>query len=150
MSAAFEAVAAWAYPAPLRSAFDTSGVIYAYPRGSDHDEPYPYRWEELPSDFVRDYIKAMWQTSAPAAVPGGWGMMKLWGFHMLAPETLMTILADCEAYQKSFSFLSWVTLKNSGRRMGDAFWQDRLDRKHAALWPRLTLVLCDDNKMRFR
>jgi hypothetical protein len=59
--------------------FDTSGEVYAYPPGGNHDDPFRFVWGDL-EPFVQGYVEC-------GQVP----------FASLTSAALTQILSDCDA-----------------------------------------------------
>lgn len=82
---------------------DTSGAIFvtAHPK---EGERYGYRWSDLPNDFVRGYVGAIFAEMhrADPDEPDIRLTLRWTRFSDLHPEALALILRDCEAWQEKY------------------------------------------------
>lgn len=92
-------------------------------------------WDDHPSDVGADEA---WDIDSDDPL----------AFHMIAPETLARIIADCEAFKAP------VRWRGATDKTGGRFWKERqrgLFARHAGQrFPPLTVSLGDDGKVRFQ
>ncbi len=121
---------------------DTSGAVLSPPGPT-----WPMRiiWSDL-SPFAQGYVEAMLRGpidlrgSVYESGGGTQDTLRL-GFSDLAPETLATILGDCEAFERV----------GAGRLPGGLLWKTRQTEGAIAQgMPPLTLYLDDTGKVRLR
>lgn len=127
-------------------ALDTSGRVLALPNAPNAAPA--YCWSDL-SPFAQGYTEAMF-ADAGLAVVDQWGegedeQDENWaGFSDLAPETLATILKDCELWLVGFPGRNpHSDLPDSGR----LFWEIRQSGKRDS-FPPLKPYLHDDGTIR--
>lgn len=131
---------------------DTSGVVNigkAPPRG--HNEY--VEWSDL-DPFTRGYVEAVfdWIASHHNEIAGkdfaafqARGYRTL-AFRDLAPETLAAILKDCAAWRS----IDRGIYGEDNAACGRALWAMRQSQAGVPDFPRLTVTLGDDGKVRFQ
>lgn len=100
---------------------DTSGTIYV-PGALGHPAPgmeTAYTWRIL-DDFTQGYIEAMFFTATGTAEDGD---LREATFANLAPETLASIIADCDKFRDDAKIV--VCVGNRDAEAGRDFWYTR-------------------------
>jgi hypothetical protein len=127
---------------------NTSGTVHAHI--PDHDDPFAFTWETLPSDFVRGYLAGMLESLSvdqiahwlehvdPYSAPS---------FRHLSPSALTEGIADCAAFQNYCDGLGVKTNQASGER----FWNGRQSKALPGAWgaafPPVLISLSNDGKI---
>lgn len=126
--------------------FNTSGAVYL-PDAPRYARVGEVRWSDLPNDFVRGYIRAAFGSGCEGCPPRGYPTdetrcvpcIRVRGFRHLHPDTLASMLADCER------FLADPRCKDRaamGAENGGAFWTLRqLGAGESHGFPKLHLCL---------
>jgi hypothetical protein len=123
--------------------FDTSGEVVEG-KASDRPRMTPikaWRWEGLDT-FTQAYVAALFEAEREVFTDEGREAMP--GFSDLAPETLATILRDCEAARRRTCAAPGPS---AAVPCGRSFWSARQAGRGGAAFPPLSAYVGDDGRV---